>query len=244
MSELLAQFNDRMSKFEAELSKTTPETTASTSSSSILATEYAAFKTFVMGALNCLQHQVEALAKDIDTLEMRGRRKLLLVHGVAEVNKEETSHLVAEVVRDRLKIDSFSVAAIRRCHRMGNQGSAGKPRPILVKLQDVDVRDKIWFAKTKLKGSGITLSEFLTRSRHQVFMAARDKFGVDSCWTKQGSVYVLGADGTKHRVVTHSELNAIDLAELDTDKAERQLNTNKSASTPPAKRSRRAAAKK
>ena len=243
ISELMAQFNDRMSKFEAELSQKTSESSPSSSSAS-LAVEFSTFKTFVLEALGCLQRQMEVLAKDVDALEMRGRRKILLVHGVAEVDNEDASLVVADVVRDRLKLDSFSTAAIRRCHRMGSQSGAGKPRPILVKLQDMDVRDKIWYAKTKLKGSGITLSEFLTKSRHQVFMAARERFGVSSCWTKQGVVYIQGADGTKHRVVTSSELSNIGGPVINASKPERQLDADKSASTPPAKRNRRAAAVK
>ncbi|KAJ8736330.1 hypothetical protein PYW08_006986 [Mythimna loreyi] len=207
MSELMTQFQDRMSKFEAELSSRTPST--ATSNPVDIAADFASFKRFVLQALSCLQQQMEALAAEFDALEMRGRRKMLLIHGVSEASKEETSLVVSDVVRDRMKLETFSVAAIRRCHRMGKQVGTGKPRPILVKLQDIDMRDKIWSAKTKLKGSGITLSEFLTRSRHQIFMAAREKFGVTNCWTTQGQVYVLGPDGTKHRVVSRSEVNSI-----------------------------------
>lgn len=217
MSDLMAQFHSRMSKFEAELSGSS-NTAASTPVD--LAADYASFKTFILQALGCLQRQVEALASNVDALEMRSRRKMLLVHGVAEVSKEETSLVVTGVVRDKLKLDTFSSAAIRRCHRMGHQTGTGKPRPILLKLHDVDVRDTIWHAKTRLKGSGVTLSEFLTRSRHQVFMAAREKFGVTNCWTKQGHIHVLAPDGTKHRVVAQSELNSIGKPKLDADKSE------------------------
>lgn len=90
----------------------------------------------------------------------------------------------------------------------------------------------MWFAKTKLKGSGITLSEFLTRPRHQLFMSARDKFGVNNCWTKQGLVYVMGADGSRHRVSTLGDLNRI------------QQIKEKAQSTPAPKKAKRVAAKK
>lgn len=245
ITELVAQFHERMTKFEAELTRSSPSSSPAPVS---LAEEYAAFKKLVLESLGCLQQQMEALAKDVDALEMRGRRKMLLIHGVAEVSKEEPSVVVAEVLREKLKLDTFTVAAIRRCHRMGSQSGAGKPRPILVKFQDVDTRDKIWFAKTKLKGSGITLSEFLTRSRHQVFMKARDRFGVTNCWTKQGYIHVLVADGSKHVIVSVSELHAIGSSELGADIPERQLDDDNQGAqkspTPASKRSRRAAAKK
>ncbi|XP_026746114.1 uncharacterized protein LOC113507459 [Trichoplusia ni] len=115
---------------------------------------------------------------------MRGRRKILLLHGVPEHSKEDTAQVVAGVMLEHVKIADFSVAAVRRFHRMGRNSNGSKPRPILLKLRDVEVRDRIWFEKTKLKGSGITLSEFLTKTRHDAFMMAREKFGISNCWTQ------------------------------------------------------------
>ncbi|KAJ8735943.1 hypothetical protein PYW07_007563 [Mythimna separata] len=231
MSDLMAHFHKRMSKFEARLPKS-PNTAVSGPAD--VAAEYMEFKTFILQSLSCLQSQIELLASNHDALEMRGRRKMLLIHGVAEVSKEETAQVVAEVVCGKLKLEAFSAADIRRCHRMGNQANTGKPRPILVKLLDVDVRDNIWHAKTKLKGSGITLSEFLTRSRHQVFMAARERFGITNCWTKQGQIYILGPDKSRHRVVTLRELDSVGEPKLNANKPETAI-----VSRPPDVASRR-----
>ncbi|XP_026745500.1 uncharacterized protein LOC113506863 [Trichoplusia ni] len=111
---------------------------------------------------------------------------------------------------EHVKIADFpTVAAVRRCHRMGRNNNGSKPRPILLKLRDVEVRDRIWFEKTKLKGSGITLSEFLTKTRHDAFMMAREKFGISNCWTRRGEVFVLGADGTKRRVLNTRDVIAV-----------------------------------
>ncbi|KAF9811928.1 hypothetical protein SFRURICE_021285 [Spodoptera frugiperda] len=143
----------------------------------------------------CLQRQMEFFARDMDALEMRGRRKMLLIHGVPEDKAENTALVVTNMVQDKLQMNTIT--------------GKSSPRPILVKVQDVDTRDKVWHSKTKLKGTGITISEFLTKTRHQVFMAARNKFGVTKCWTNAGHIYVLGPDGVRHRIVSHSELRAI-----------------------------------
>lgn len=206
LTDLMAIFNERMSKFETELQKT-PSASACTTTE--LAAEYNTFKTFVLEALGCLQRQMKVIARDVDALELHGRKKIVLMHGVPEHSKEETAQVVAEVVRNHLGLDNFAVSAVKRCHRMGRKADLSKPRPILVKFQDVAVRDKIWFAKTKFKGSGITVSEFLTRARHQVFLAAREKYGVMKCWTKYGHIFVLGSDGTRHRVASLGELDKI-----------------------------------
>ncbi|XP_022814216.1 uncharacterized protein LOC111348003 [Spodoptera litura] len=207
LAEMRAEFRERMSKFEAGHSST-PSKLASGGTSG-LAQDYWTFKRFMFDALECLQRQMEFFARDMDAQEMRGRRKMLLIHGVPEIPKENTSLVVTGVIQEKLKMDNITTSDVRRCHRVGSFTNKTRPRPILVKMQEVDTRDKVWYNKTQLKGTGITLSEFLTKTRHQVFMAARDRFGVSNCWTKQGHIYVLGPDGVRHRIVSHSELRAI-----------------------------------
>ncbi|PZC70349.1 hypothetical protein B5X24_HaOG203025 [Helicoverpa armigera] len=228
LSDMMSLFQDRMTSFEAQLQKN-PGPSSSTDS---LVADYTSFKKFILDALGCIQQQMEALSQELDSMEMRGRRKMVLLHGVPEQTKEDTAQVVAEVVRRHLEIPEFAVDDVRRCHRMGRQADASKSRPILCKLRDVGLRDSMWFAKTKLKGTGITLSEFLTRPRHQLFMSARDKFGVNNCWTKQRLVYVMGADGSRHRVSTLGDLNRI------------QQIKEKAQSTPAPKKAKRVAAKK
>ncbi|KOB73846.1 Uncharacterized protein OBRU01_10259 [Operophtera brumata] len=173
----------RMEYFEGALQKNTNQSPDITT----LAAEYASFKEFTLAALRALQSQIELTVRSVDQLEMRGRRKILLIHGVPEEQKEDTAAVVEKVVTGKLKMQ-LSRADISRCHRMG-RSSSNRPRPILFKLKDVAVRDKVWFAKTNLKDTGITLSEFLTKARHEVFMKARQRFGVTKCWTREGNVY-------------------------------------------------------
>lgn len=40
-------------------------------------------------------------------------------------------------------------------------------------------------------------------------MAARFKFGISKCWTREGSVFILGADGKRHRIQSLSDLDKI-----------------------------------
>lgn len=148
-------------------------------------------------------------------------------------------------MRCHLKLTDFAVADIGRCHRMGRQSGASKPRPILCKLRDVGIRDSVWFAKTKLKGTGITVSEFLTRSRHQLFMSARERVGVKNCWTKQGLIYVLGSDGSRQRVNSLDDLNNIEqVSEKVMSPIASAPSSSPSPSPAPKKSCRRAAAKK
>ncbi|KAJ8704035.1 hypothetical protein PYW07_010227 [Mythimna separata] len=204
LGELNNTFHTRMTAYEEELDRahSSPVTISS------LAAEFAMFRKFITQSLNSLQQQVELLARSVDHIEMRGRRKILLLHGVEEEQKEDTAKLIAKVICSKLQLSEFTVDDISRCHRMG-RAVANKTRPILFKLRSPTVRDKVWFSKAKLKASGVTMSEFLTKPRHDVFLAARQRCGVSKSWTKAGCVYVLGPSGTRHRVESLAELDKI-----------------------------------
>lgn len=204
-----------------------------------LANEFAIFKTYVVKSLRTLQDQVAVLGNAVDSLEMRGRRKILLFHGVPEVSTEDTANLVVKTVVQTLKLSDFTISSISRCHRMG-RATSDKPRPILCKLKDVAVRDQMWSSKTALKNTGVTLSEFLTKTRHDTFMEARKRFGVARCWTRQGFVFVLGSDGVRHRVSGFEALNKIPRTEAPASKAAAAAAIVKDVAVP--SKTRRAAA--
>lgn len=201
MSEL---FNSRMAEFQQELQKTG----TAAPSTSTLASEFASFKKFIASALETVQRQVEFLGRELDRLEMKGRRKMLLMHGVPEEQSEDIAAVVVATINKRLNVTECTQSSITRCQRLGRP-SDKKTRPVMVKFSEVPVRDKVWFAKTKLKGSGLTLSEFLTKTRHAMFMQARHRFGVSKCWTRAGIIHVLAPDGSLHQVDSLADLDAI-----------------------------------
>lgn len=207
MAAMMDSFHKRMTDFEVQMVELKTPNAAPTVGS--LLTDFSSFKEFTLQALTTLQNQVALLVSSIDNFEMKGRRKMLMFHGVPEAKQEDTANLVINVVHEKLNIENFTINNIKRCHRMGTLRSGGSPRPVLVKIEDIAVRDKIWFAKTKLKGSGITMSEFLTKVRHNIFMAARSKFGVSKCWTREGSVYVSGSNNTRHCISSLEDINKL-----------------------------------
>ncbi|XP_047990188.1 uncharacterized protein LOC125229402 [Leguminivora glycinivorella] len=160
IEELSTNFEEKMAKFEGDLNKAEANNPAVSS----LATAFTAFKSCILKALDVLQAQVAQLTQQVDKMEMRSRRKMLLVHGVSEVQDESAADTV---VRELKTVhSSLSVDHISRCHRLGRPRS-NKPRPIIVKFCDSAIRDKLWFGKVALKGSGTTISEFLATTRSQ-----------------------------------------------------------------------------
>ncbi|XP_059045465.1 uncharacterized protein LOC131841204 [Achroia grisella] len=206
---MMEELNGKMTAFQNDLQKvnTTPST-VSPYTVATLAADFAVFQSFVTSTFCSFQQQLELIGRQMDHFEMRSRRKILLLHGVRESSGNNTSQDVVKVIGEKLKIPGFSEANISRCHRLGRSFGA-KPRPILVKFPDLTLRNSVWFAKTALKDSGITISEFLTKGRHEAFMTARRHFGVKKCWTRDGCVIVAGDDGTKNRVTTITDVNKL-----------------------------------
>ncbi|XP_045492920.1 uncharacterized protein LOC123692243 [Colias croceus] len=169
MAEMTEMFNAKMDEFQRDLKNSNPATRIPPEK---IASDFHAFRTFVMSSLSCLQTQVNLLNQLYDQQEMRSRRKMLLIHGVTETKDENPSVCVSKIIADHLNVTAVVPEAFTRCHRLGITKN-DKPRPILVKFQDVNLRNQVWQAKTKLKGTSVTLSEFLTKCRHEVFMAAR-----------------------------------------------------------------------
>lgn len=184
-------FNTRMDEFQRDLTKTSSPVTVSS-----IAAEFTSFKNFIHTALTSLQKQVEVLTREVDKLEMNRRRKMFLFHGVAEKKTEDTTALITGIVADYLNLTNFASSCITSSYRLGRSLGDDKPRPIVVKFANIQVRDSVWFAKTRLKGTGITESEFLSKYRHEVFLESRHRFGIGKCWTHGGSINII-APGTR-----------------------------------------------
>lgn len=209
VAQLQSLFLQRMDAYQNELHAAAPSANVTN-----IASEFTAFRGFIMTALRCLQDQLSLLVHQQDSMEMRSRRKMLLLHGVDESKDENTAAVVVKAVATRLKLPEFSEEHITRCHRMGRASAPDKPRPIMLKLRSLEVKNKVWYAKACLKGSSLTLSEFLTKSRHDAFMVARQRFGIHKCWTRDGFIFIMGGDGQRHRISSLAELEKIGLTEV------------------------------
>ena len=178
MTALTDLFTTKMNEFQHDLHKT-----ASPVSTSSLAAEFHQFKGLILSLLNTLQRQVEFLATEVDRQEMRRRHKVLLFHGVPEQKSEDIKTSITGLIGKHLMLPNYSSSSIKSSYRLGKYGE--NPRPVVITFADVSTRDMVWFAKGKLKGSGITQSEYLTKERHKAFLEAKQRIGVNKCWSRR-----------------------------------------------------------
>ena len=147
-----------------------------------------------------LNELVEELQIKLDDQEQRSRNQCLLFHGIDEKEgnvKENTDNLVIDIIKSKLQINDFSLVDIQRSHRLGPKkpgrnlrSTQDIKRPIIVRFASWRVRNKVFKTKKELKGSKISITEKLTRYRHQLYKAAMNKYGVKNTWTSEGHVLV------------------------------------------------------
>lgn len=202
---LAKTFSTRMAAFEEELHKISP---AETPSINTIAADFKRLQSFVVASLGDIRKQLSYLTLECDNMEMRSRRNMLLFHGVPETKEEDAVKVVMCIAGEHLRSIGLQHEQLSRAHRMGRTSST-RPRPILVHFSSVQVRDEAWYSKSCLKGTGITVSEFLTGRRHRLFMAAREKLGISKCWTSGGRIVALGPNGKRHSIVSTEDLDQI-----------------------------------
>ena len=138
-----------------------------------------------------LKKTVNSLVQQVDTNEQHSRSECLLIHGIDENNKEtptQSKEIFAKKVSQYLGVN-MDVNCIKRAHRLGKKRTNGKPRPIIVRLYDPELRNII-FAKKKLcKGKNFSITENLTKRRMLIKKEAESKYGANNVWTREGRIY-------------------------------------------------------
>lgn len=206
IKELDSKLDVCVASFEARLSGGSATTQPSLDK---LASDFKQFKVCMKLAIDLIRSQVTQTISAVDDLENRSRRKFLLFRGIKETEGEVLNALLTDIIVNKLKVHDFTTDSIRFCYRLGKDTTGAGKRPILVKFQTLDVRSRIWNSKKELKGAGVSIAEYLTAPRRDIFNEARKLFGVHKCWSQDGCVYLLTSDGAKHRLVSLAQLKEI-----------------------------------
>ena len=164
-----------------------------------------------------LQAKNSELELRIDELEQYSRRNCLVLHGIVESQyaKENTDDLVLEIVRKKLDLE-ISATDLDRSHRIGRGRNTSyaeaasekrkKPRPIIVKFVSYKVRAEVFRRKRKLKGSGVRITESLTKKRMELYNSVLNDSNVKTAWTLDGRIIALKNDERKVSLESFNDL--------------------------------------
>lgn len=206
-SEIMKLIENRMNDYDAKLEKLSSSTPEKQMDVATLSLDFAEFKASVWKMFTLMKSQMELLSLGLDRHEAYIRRKVILFHGVPEESDENVSGIIMNTINTKMGITHIATKDIVTCHRLGL--NRGKPRPVLVRFHEYHHRHLVWSNKTMLKGSGLTISEFLTVSRHRVFMEARKHFGISNCWTADSKIIILLPDKIRRKIETRSDLQKL-----------------------------------
>nr|CAI5826572.1 unnamed protein product [Callosobruchus analis] len=157
--------------------------------------------------VNALKSENDYLLKKQDELDQAKRSNNLRFFQVAE--KENENNLISDVTRlieSHLGI-KLQDSEIVTCYRIGKK-NANKSRGILVTFSNSRIKQLIYNAKKKLKGSGIVIKEDLTGTRFRLMEAAIEKTSVKSVWSYFGNIYVL-KNGKRFVIRSDSDLQKL-----------------------------------
>lgn len=226
VKELSLVVNGLQQKIETELSgfrktlkeATSPEPslTAKDALTGDLAERLSKFEVEVMQQLNSLKETIERLSdresrmeERVDKQEQMYNRNKLLLHGMVERDGETAADvflMVEKTLKDKFGIteDYFARPYILDCYRIGKR-QAGANRPIVVTFAAKCFRDDIFVNKSKLKGSKVMCTEYLTKSRLRIFKKCAAIYK-KMCWTSNGVIVVL-KDGEKKFISSEKQFN-------------------------------------
>ncbi|KAL4718230.1 hypothetical protein ACJJTC_015662 [Scirpophaga incertulas] len=205
---LEAAVSQRMDKFEMDFrAASTPETTQSGNTSQLY-NEFKHFQEQILQVLSGIRAQISAILRSLDSLEMHQRRKYLLLSGVAE-NNETLSNTVVSLLSNQLSLPDLTASSLHSCYRLGSSMVTERPRPIVLRFSNYDLRSSVWGLKTKLKGTPYVITEFLTKYRQSLFTQARKHFGIRTVWSMEGNIFIKTENGERHKVLSQEDLDSL-----------------------------------
>ncbi|KAK2721100.1 hypothetical protein QYM36_003394 [Artemia franciscana] len=87
-------------------------------------------------------------------------------------------------------MSSDELSSVFRLRMSGPHTASDKFAPILVRFASKEVDQKVFSLQCKPAGSGIFVSESLTKQRRDLLNATRDRFGVKHVWTDCSNILV------------------------------------------------------
>ena len=112
-----------------------------------------------------LENSNKKLKEQVAQIELENRKKNLIIQGLAETGlNEDTVEQLHDFLRNKLHITADT--KISGVYRLGKPphlkpGTVVKPRNIIAKFDELKDRDRIWEAKSALKGTKLFVSEDL-----------------------------------------------------------------------------------
>ena len=111
--------------------------------------------------------------------------------GILITYENQDYDLVLNLLDEKLGV-AFDISMIDRSHSLGPiKGENNlKPRPMIVKFCSYRIRKAVFTTERKLKGSGVSVTESLTKWRMKLLNEVQKVIGEGNSWTVDRFVFV------------------------------------------------------
>ncbi|VEN54497.1 unnamed protein product [Callosobruchus maculatus] len=147
---------------------------------------------------NCIKSSLAEVKKEMhDFLDMQKKRfneNGVAFFGIQEGDTSVLPETMAKFITSKFNFE-VTVADINYCYRMGASSTTStssradrskRPRPVAVFFVNRWLRDRVFYAKSVLKGSAVMLCELLSDSVLQLYKQAKLILGAKNVWTRRG----------------------------------------------------------
>lgn len=131
--------------------------------------------------------KIKQLEGQIDNLQQNEKINNICVYGIEEEENEKVPEKILKLLNEKVKV-SVKREDIVKCYRIGNKTE--KIRPIVVKLDQYNLKYRILKNSGYLKGSKMGISEDLIKSKLNLLKKAQEAFDRKSVYTRYGNIYI------------------------------------------------------
>lgn len=151
---------------------------------------------------NNIQGENNELRFKIDNLEQQLKLTHLRIYGISEDNEISLKLKLQDLFKSKMGVSDVSFTS---CYRIGSENNSGKPRATLIKFENIEQRNMVYYNKKKLKGTKIVISEELTKGRYELLMLAREKLGKKNVWSVNGNIFAM-INGEKFKLKNEDDV--------------------------------------
>lgn len=135
--------------------------------------------------INDLKKENTELHCKLNDNENYQRRENIRISGIPEVSSENPMKTACNFFAE--KGFNMSGKELHVAHRIGKQNS-GKPRTIIIRFFNRNMRDRVIKERKMLKGSGVTISEDVSNLSMKTLMRVQRSQGILNAWIWNGQV--------------------------------------------------------
>lgn len=144
---------------------------------------------------------ISLLEQSTDFIQQTLKKNSLRFHGLVLDRETNFSVFICKFINDKLLVD----CKLDDINYVYKSGKKNESKNFIVNFVRNEIKSQVYYAKSKLKGTGVSIYEDLTKSRYELFVKSKNKYGNKNVWTANGRIFAY-SNGTKLEITSESSL--------------------------------------